>query len=142
MWKFKVKPEGCRREAAHSLFTSALPPERIASEATLGRHEVPQIFSAASHSFSASIPRCGQAKSDAITPPALWSTSARAYRKGPWGHNVREPNHWRAPKCPNNVASTLLNTNYSISERPYCKFEHGGAKFVSFLGQHLTSVRF
>jgi len=45
----------------------------------------------------------------------------------------------RAPKSPNNVASTFFNTVHLLPKDP--RFEHGGAKLVSCPGRHLTSSR-
>jgi len=39
---------------------------------------------------------------------------AGAYRGGKRGHNAHAPNHWGAPKSPNNVASAFFNTVHLI----------------------------
>ena len=42
------------------------------------------------------------------------------------------------PKSPNNVTSTFLNTHLLPKD---LRFEHGGSKFDSCPGRHLTSLR-
>jgi len=61
------------------------------------------------------------------------------------GHNAprgaqcpRTKSLWE-PKSPNNVANTFFNTGYYLLPKDR-RFEHGGAKLVSFPGRHLTSV--
>jgi len=56
-----------------------------------------------------------------------------------WRTILRVPNHWRAPKSPNNVASTFFNTVRLLAKD--LMFEHGDAKLVFCPGRHLTSVR-
>jgi len=49
------------------------------------------------------------------------------------------PNHWEAPKCPDNVTSTFFSAVNLLPKD--LRFEHGGAERVSCPGRHLTSVR-
>ena len=45
----------------------------------------------------------------------------------------------QAPKSPNSVTSTSVNTVHSLPK--HLRFEHGSAKLVSCPGRHLTSLR-
>ena len=58
---------------------------------------------------------------------------------GKMGTIPRAPNHWVAPKRPNNVASTFFNTVHLLMK--HLRFEHVRAKLVYCSGCHLTSVR-
>jgi len=49
------------------------------------------------------------------------------------------PNHWVAPKSPNNVTNTFFNTAHLLPRD--LRFELEGTRLVSCPGRHLPSVR-
>ena len=64
----------------------------------------------------------------------------RGVTRGARGHNSPGAKSlWWAPKRPNNVTSTFLNTVHLLPKDR--RFEHGDAKLVSFPGRHQTSLR-
>jgi len=52
---------------------------------------------------------------------------------------LRAPNHYGAPKSPNNVTSTFFNKVNLLPKD--LRFKHGGAKLASCPGCHLNSLR-
>jgi len=75
-----------------------------------------------------------------IADAAWWLCHIRGITNGDKGDTIpRAPNHYGAPKSPNNVTSTVFNTVHLLPKDR--RFEHGGAKLASCPGRHLTSLR-